>query len=144
MKRKVIPSRNKKETTKSTRKRIVRNVFRFIMEGRPKDSLYLFARNCKQHNPYIKGNMEALFDSMVAVQQQVPKFSDPYFAIKKILGEGDTVAVHTELLNSKSAPSEGGLRQVHLFRFGKDNKIVEYWDITQMVQLEMPNPANAF
>ena len=54
------------------------------------------------------------------------------------------VAAHTELLSSKSNPGEGGLRQVHLFRFGPDDKIVEYWDVTQMVRPDMPNPANAF
>jgi len=35
------------------------------------------------------------------------------------------------------------LRQVHLFRFEGD-KIVEYWDITQQVLLDMPNASGAF
>jgi len=40
-------------------------------------------------------------------------------------------------------PNNGGLRQVHLFRFS-DDKIVEYWDITQQVLENAPNAAGAF
>ena len=114
------------------------------MQGRPKDSLSYFASNCKQHNPFVKGGMDALFESMSAVQQETPKFSDPYFAIRRVPVDGNMVSVHNELLWSKSKPGEGGLRQAHLFKFGKGNKIVEYWDITQQVQPDMPNAVGAF
>ena len=133
-----------RDATLKVREKIVRDFFKLIMEGRQKDGLRFFAANCKQHNPYIKGGMDALFDAMTSVQQEAPAHPDPYFAVKQVLADGDMVAVHTELLSSKSKPSAGGLRQVHLFRFGKENKIVEYWDITQQVQTEMPNAANAF
>jgi predicted SnoaL-like aldol condensation-catalyzing enzyme len=53
------------------------------------------------------------------------------------------VAAHTEMLVNKSKPGEGGLRQVHLFRFEGD-KIAEYWDVTQMIFASMPNAAGAF
>jgi predicted SnoaL-like aldol condensation-catalyzing enzyme len=55
--------------------------------------------------------------------------------------DGDFIAVHTQL--SSPIPSEGGLRQVHLFRFS-ENKIVEYWDISQLVPENAPNAAGAF
>jgi len=85
-----------------------------------------------------------LFNAMAAAQREAQKYPDPHFAVKRILADGDFVAVHTEILNSKSAPDKGGLRQAHLFRFNKGDKIVEYWDITQMVEPDMPNAANAF
>jgi predicted SnoaL-like aldol condensation-catalyzing enzyme len=89
--------------------------------------------------------MEVLLDSMASVQQEEgPKYPDSDFSIKHMLADGDMVAVHTELLSSKSDPGQGGLRQVHLFRFDEKNKIVEYWDITQMLQPDMPNAKGAF
>jgi predicted SnoaL-like aldol condensation-catalyzing enzyme len=88
--------------------------------------------------------MDVLFDAMAAVQQSAPEYPDPGFVVKRVLADGDTVAAHTELLSSKSRPGEGGLRQVHLFRFGDDDKIVEYWDITQTVTSDLANAANAF
>ena len=125
-------------------KRIVRAFFKLVAQGKQKDGLRFFAAGCKQHNPYVRGGMDALFDSMAAAQRQSPKYPNPHFAIKGILADGDMVAVHTEFLGSRSKPEEGGLRQVHLFRFGEDSKIVEYWDITQQIMPSMPNAANAF
>jgi predicted SnoaL-like aldol condensation-catalyzing enzyme len=60
-----------------------------------------------------------------------------------VIEDGDFVAVYTQLLGTKSDPSKGGLRQVHLFRFDGD-KIAEYWDVTQTILPSIPNPANAF
>ena len=67
--------------------------------------------------------------------------ADFKLTIRLVLADGDLVAVHTQLASSN--PSEGGLRQVHLFRFRGD-KIVEYWDITQVVPENAPNVAGAF
>jgi predicted SnoaL-like aldol condensation-catalyzing enzyme len=91
--------------------------------------------------------MNELFDAMIAVQKQGSEGiiegskADFKLDIKHVLAESDMVAVHTIL--SSSNPSEGGLRQVHLFRFSGD-KIVEYWDITQDVHENMPNAKDAF
>jgi len=88
--------------------------------------------------------MNELTDAMIAVQKQsaegIIKGSKADFKliIRQVLADGDVVAVHTQISNSK--PSDGGLRQVHLFRFSGD-KIVEYWDITQNVPENAPNAA---
>jgi predicted SnoaL-like aldol condensation-catalyzing enzyme len=118
-----------------------------VGSGRPKDGLKFFAPECKTHNPYTVGGMKELVDAMIAVQKQgsqgIIKGSTADFRliIRQVLADGDLVAVHTQI--SGSNPTAGGLRQVHLFRFSGD-KIVEYWDITQMVPENMPNAAGAF
>lgn len=127
------------------RKEVVTDFFHLIGEGRPRDGLKYFAANCVQHNPYVHGGMDALLDSMEAVQkEQSENFAEPNILLRHVLEEGDTLAVHTQIIFSKSDPGKGGLRQVHIFRFGADDKVVEYWDVTQMIQPEMPNAANAF
>ena len=132
-------------TNEQRKKKIVEEFFGFIMEMNPKGALVLCSKDCRQHNPYVRGGMEALFESMSQVQQQQPSYADPELSIKNVISEEDFVVAHSELLNSKSDPKKGGLRQAHIFRFGSDNKIVEYWDLTQMIDPnKMPNPANAF
>jgi predicted SnoaL-like aldol condensation-catalyzing enzyme len=126
------------------RKKVVRDFFDLVSQGRQQEGLSYFTPDCVQHNPYVHGGMKALFDSMARAQKQAPNYPDPGLAVRSILADGDMVAVHTELLGSKSKPGEGGLRQVHLFRFDKNDKIVEYWDVTQVIQPDMPNAANAF
>jgi len=136
-----------KNDVNKAHKDIAVEFLRLVGLGRPKDGLRFFAPECKTHNPYTLGGMDALTDAMIAVQKQgaegISKRSKADFklTIWQVLADGDLVAVHTQLSSSK--PSEGGLRQVHLFRFSGD-KIVEYWDITQQVPENAPNAAGAF
>lgn len=129
------------------RKEIAVEVFNLIGSGRPKDILRFFSPDCKTHNPYTAGGMNELTDAMIAVQKQGPEGimkgskADFKLVIRQVLADGDAVAVHTQISGSK--PNDGGLRQVHIFRFIGD-KIVEYWDVTQMIQENTPNAAGAF
>ncbi len=125
-----------------SRKKVTGDFFELVSQGRQKEGLDLFAPICRQHNPCVRGGMEALFDRMAAALKDAGKYSDLSFAVRNILAEGDIVTAHTELL-TESKPGEGGLRQVHLFRFTGD-KIVGYFDITQTIQPNMPDAANAF
>jgi predicted SnoaL-like aldol condensation-catalyzing enzyme len=125
------------------RKRIVSDFFGLVTQGRQMEGLGYFSADCVQHNPYTEGGMKELFASMAAAQRGAPKYADPSFEVKSIVADGDMVAAYTVMLASKSKPQEGGLRQVHLFRFGKGDRIVEYWDITQVLQPGMPNAAGA-
>jgi predicted SnoaL-like aldol condensation-catalyzing enzyme len=128
----------------SQNKTVVTELFKLMGAGKFKEGLRFFATDCVQHNPYVGGSMDALTDSMAAaMKEMVPKFPDAEFKVEHMIENADMVAVHTNLLNSKSKLGEGGLRQVHLFRFRGD-KIVEYWDVTQQVTPDMPNAAGAF
>jgi len=125
------------------RRKVVSDFFELVMQGRQNEGLGFFALDCRQHNPFIRGGMKELLDGMTSAQKEADKYPDPSFAVRSILVDGDLVAAHTEMLSSRSNPGEGGLRQVHLFRFRGD-KVIEYFDITQAIQPDMPNAANAF
>ena len=128
----------------TNRKNIAIEYFKLVSALKFKEGLHFFASDCKTHNPYISGSMESLAEAQIAAGKNISaQNTEPEFNVKHVLADGDLVAVHTELLNSKFKPSEGGLRQVHLFRFEGD-RIVEYWDITQQVLANMPNASGAF
>ncbi len=129
---------------REVRRKIVIDYFRLIAAGKFKDGLKFFTPDCKTHNPYISGGMDALTDGMIAASRDMNvQRSEADFTVKHVLVDGDLVAVHTQLLMSKSNPGKGGLRQVHLFRF-EGEKIAEYWDITQQISESMPNASAAF
>jgi predicted SnoaL-like aldol condensation-catalyzing enzyme len=110
--------------------------FKFVTAGKPKEARHLFAPKCLHHNPYLPEGMDALLESMAKVQegsQMAP--SDVQFLIKHVLTDGNLVAVHTTLKSKSDALK--GLRQIHLFRFRGD-KIVEYWDVTQVAPADAP------
>jgi predicted SnoaL-like aldol condensation-catalyzing enzyme len=126
------------------RKNVVLEYFKLVVAGKFKEGLRFFAPDCKTHNPYVAGDMEVLTDAMIAANNEgSAKYPEAEFAVKHVIADGDFVAAHTELLNNKSKPDRGGLRQIHLFRFEGD-KIVEYWDVTQKVTTNMPNARGAF
>jgi predicted SnoaL-like aldol condensation-catalyzing enzyme len=136
-----------KDDPNKVRKDIALEFLSLVGSGRPKDGLFFFDPDCKTHNPYMLGGMNELTDAMIAVQKQAAggiikgSTADFKLIIRQVIADGDIVAVHTQISSSK--PSEGGLRQVHLFRFIGE-KIVEYWDITQMVPENAPNADGAF
>lgn len=125
-------------------KKIVLEYFKLVGSGKFREGLRFFQDDCKTHNPFTSGSIENLTDAMVAAAKDLNTWNEEgFFTVKHVLADGDLVAAHTELLNSKSKPFKGGLRQIHLFRFEGD-KIVEYWDITQQVLPDMPNASGAF
>ena len=126
------------------RKKIVVEFLNLGLTGKFKEGSKFFSPDCKTHNPYIAGNIDTLTSAMDAANAQgTAQYPEAEFKVKHVLADGDLVAVHTELLSNKSKPNEGGLRQIHLFRF-EDDKIVEYWDITQQIMPNMPNAGGAF
>lgn len=123
-------------------KDIVIEYFKLVQQGKFKEGLKFFATDCKTHNPFAAGSMSDLADAQMAASKGMDA-SNIDFSVKNILSDGNLVAAHTQLLFNKSKPADGGLTQVHLFRF-KGCKIVEYWDVTQQVLPDMLNASGAF
>ncbi len=119
-------------------KKIALKFFDFIMKGRPMDARNLFSSDCVHHYPYLPAGMDSLLEAMGKAQEREDMPRDGRFDIKHVMADGNLVAVYTTL-QSKSDKSKG-FRQIHLFRFSRD-KIVEYWDVTQMPP---ENSQNAF
>jgi predicted SnoaL-like aldol condensation-catalyzing enzyme len=75
------------------RREIVADFFRQIEKGRSGDGLKYFAANCVQHNPYVNGGMDALLDSMTAVQREQGEFAEPNILLKReFCAKGDGFA----------------------------------------------------
>jgi predicted SnoaL-like aldol condensation-catalyzing enzyme len=89
-----------------------------------------------QHNPTIADGREA------AIEMLEPKFSNPdaIFDIKRILVDGDLVAIH---LNGKLSANTLGVAVVDIYRI-LDGKIVEHWDVLQPVPSESANINSMF
>lgn len=137
-------SRTELKDIEAQRKSIATEYFELIKAGKFKDGLKFFAPGCITHNPYFTGDINTLTDAMIEANKEgKEQFPNAEFVIRHVIADGDMVAVHTDLLGDRSDPGQGGLRQMHLFRF-EGNKIIEYWDITQQVTPDMPNAAGAF
>jgi predicted SnoaL-like aldol condensation-catalyzing enzyme len=89
------------------------------------------------HNVYYASDFTSLKHGM---QENHAQFPNKRLMVKNVLGEGDLVAVHSNLIMKDGEP---GMAVVHLFRF-ENGKIVEMWDVGQAIPLNSPNRRGAF
>lgn len=87
------------------------------------------------HNQYFKGDRQSLLTAMEEAHQSSPnKIVAPKFAIE----EGDKVMTYSHV-----AKDEMDIVVCHIFRF-KGDKVVELWDVGQVIDKNSPNENGAF
>jgi predicted SnoaL-like aldol condensation-catalyzing enzyme len=91
----------------------------------------------KHHNPDYPAGFPALKEAMIENHVQFPI---KQITVKNVLGEGDLVAVHSQIV---LRPGEPGLVAMHLFHFHGD-RIIELWDCGHPVPADSPNKDGVF
>ncbi|WP_373740461.1 nuclear transport factor 2 family protein [Neisseria sp.] len=81
----------------------------------------------RQHNPGVADGGKAFVDAFAPFLKQNPYSSAQ---IKRVIAEGDLVAVH---VFSRTNPNDRGEAVVDIFRLDPQGKIVEHWDVIQPV-----------
>ena len=87
------------------------------------------------HNQYFQGNREALKIAMEEAHQNDP---NKFIEIKYCYQEENTVITHSLVKKQKM-----DIAVIHIFRF-RDNKIVELWDLGQVIEKDSPNENGLF
>jgi predicted SnoaL-like aldol condensation-catalyzing enzyme len=91
----------------------------------------------KHHNVYFSAEFASLKQGMIDSHGQFP---NKRLMVKNVLGEGDFVVVHSSIVMK---PGEPGMMVVHIFRF-EEGRIIEMWDIGQVIPIDSPNRLGAF
>lgn len=80
-----------------------------------------------QHSP---GFADGRDGTVTGIEQLFGSMPDgPLIDIKRVIVDGDLVAVH---LHGRSGPNDPGIAGVDIFRL-EDGKIVEHWDVVQPI-----------
>ncbi len=109
------------------RKEAAVSFLRLASSGKVKEAYQQYVgANFRHHNPYFPGDAEAL---MAAMQENAAQFPQKAIDIKRVLADGDLVAVQAHV---RLQPGDRGVATIHLFRFEGD-RIVELWDVGQAV-----------
>ncbi|MFI6551097.1 nuclear transport factor 2 family protein [Streptomyces prunicolor] len=98
---------------------------------------YVIAKGYQQHSPQFPNGSQDLKATLTASYQQFP---DATYDIKRVIAEGDLVAVHGHYI---AAPGQRGQAILDLFRV-RDGKIVEHWDVIQDVPATSANDNTMF
>ncbi len=120
------------------RKEAAASFLRLASSGKVKEAYQQYVgANFRHHNPYFPGDAEAL---MAAMQENAAQFPQKAIDIKRVLADGDLVAVQAHV---RLQPGDLGVATIHLFRFEGD-RIVELWDVGQAVPESSPNKNGMF
>ncbi|MGM0901613.1 MAG: nuclear transport factor 2 family protein [Bacillota bacterium] len=89
------------------------------------------------HNPFFRGDADSL---MLAMEENATKNPQKVLEVKRVIGEGDIVAVHSHV---KQNQDDLGGAVVHIFRF-HNSLIAELWDVGQAIPENSPNENGVF
>lgn len=89
--------------------------------------LYIDATTYIQHNPQFANGREAFITGVEGFLSQTPKIERP---LVRTIAQGDLVVVQGSV---KTGPEDRGTVIADTFRFNRQGKIVEHWDVLQPV-----------
>ena len=107
-------------------------------EGRPREAIELYVGDDYiQHNPEVGDGKEAFIEYFERMAVQFPGKKTLF---KRAIAEGEYVVLHCHQL----WPGDDDYAGIDIFRFDDDGKVVEHWDVLQVVAAESKNDNGLF